>query len=170
VRWWCTGLALLLAMPACADASSAIPPATAACAAVEFPQVQFGSHLLGGTPPPEPYSSTPPTSGWHASGAPTVGVQPLGDPLSEPEQVSALEAGAVVVTYHDLPEPERQRLEQHVGERFASRVAVTSYDRLASGEVAFAVWGGLQRCQALDLGALDAFVDAFAASRVNAAH
>lgn len=61
-----------------------------------------------------PDSSTPPTSGWHASGAFEVAVHGLGDPLAEPRQVSVLEAGGAVVAYRDLPDRERAHLEEHV--------------------------------------------------------
>lgn len=72
-----------------------------------------GSHLLGDRQPPVPYSSTPPTSGWHASGLTPIAVHPL----SEPQQVSVLEAGAVVVTYHELPDGELSTLTEAVEER-----------------------------------------------------
>ena len=60
--------------------------------------MQFGSHLIGDAEPPVPYSSTPPTSGWHASGGFQIVVQPTDQPLRESVQVSIEEAGDVVVT------------------------------------------------------------------------
>ncbi|MEE8600224.1 DUF3105 domain-containing protein [Euzebya tangerina] len=134
------------------------PQATAACSAPEFPALQFGSHLLGDTPPPVPYSSTPPTSGWHASGAIPITI----DTLSEPQQVSVLEVGAVVITHNGLQDTERSRLEQQVRDNYADRVSVTPYDPLSEGEVTFAGWGVLQRCDGVDLDALDTFVDVYA--------
>ncbi|MGH8887630.1 MAG: DUF3105 domain-containing protein [Egibacteraceae bacterium] len=135
------------------------------CAPEALPRQQFGSHLIGDRPPPVPYSSTPPTSGWHASGGFAIAVNPPNQPLSEPRQVSVLEAGGVVVAYHELSAVDRDRLETHVRERFPGRVAVTSYDKLGPGEVAFAAWGVLQRCDGLDLDVLDAFVTAHGAQR-----
>jgi hypothetical protein len=129
-----------------------------ACDPVEQPPLQAGEHLIGDQEPPVPYNSTPPTSGWHASGAFTIDVRPPDDPLSEPKQVSVLEVGGVVVTYQDLPDEDRARLEEHVRDNHADRVAVTPYDQLEPGEVAFTAWGNLQRCSGLDLSALDAFV------------
>lgn len=129
------------------------------CDSIERPPTQGGSHLLGDRSPPVPYSSTPPTSGWHVSGAVPIGVHDAAEPLSEPLQVSVLEAGGVVVTYRALPDEERTRLEEHVGRQHDGRVAVTPYDRLGRGEVAFTAWGVVQRCSGVDLGALDAFVD-----------
>lgn len=138
------------------------PEPVVACAPVEEPPLQSGSHLIGDQDPPVPYSSIPPTSGWHASGAFTIGVQPPELPLSEPQQVSVLEAGGVVVTYGDLADEDRASLEAHVGDHHDGRVAVTAYPALAAGEVAFTAWATLQRCERLDLAALDAFVDAHA--------
>lgn len=140
-------------------AAAAPPPATRACAAVEFPPLQFGSHLLGDNEPPVPFSSTPPTSGWHTSGAVPQGV--VTDPLSEPAQVSVLEAGGVVVTYADLPEDDVQTLIRATEGRHAGIVVVTPYDGLADGEVAFTSWGAVQRCDGLDEAALDAYVAAY---------
>ncbi len=63
--------------------------------------------LIGDQGPPVPYSSSPPTSGWHASGAFSIAVHRPGDPLSEPMQVSVLGAGGVVVAYRDLLDEDR---------------------------------------------------------------
>lgn len=135
------------------------------CWPEQLPSQQFGLHLIGDRPPPVPYSSTPPTSGWHTSGGVGIEISPPGDPLSEPQQVSILEAGGVVVTYHRLSEADRGQLEAHVRDRFPGRVAVTSYDKLGYGQVALTAWGVLQRCEALDLAALDSFVATHAAAR-----
>jgi hypothetical protein len=166
-------LALLVGLGACsADGAavdtgttvdSAVPEATAQCDSPEFPPVQFGSHLIGDAEPPVPYSSTPPTSGWHASGGFRIAVQPPGQPLRESVQVSIEEAGAVVVTYRDVDDDDRQRLEDAVETRYPGRVAVTPYGELDAGAVVLAAYGVLQRCDGVDLGALDAFVEAYAA-------
>jgi hypothetical protein len=134
----------------------------AACSPVERPPVQAGEHLIGDREPPVPYSSRPPTSGWHASGAFSITVHAPDEPLPEPTQVSVLEAGGVVVTYRDVPDADRAALEDHVEVDHAGRVAVTPYDQLQPGQVAFAAWATLQRCDGLDLSALDAFVAAHA--------
>lgn len=135
-------------------------PGTAAvdCGPVEQPPQQSGSHLLGDEEPPVPYSSTPPTSGWHVSGAVAIGVHGPDEPLSEPRQVSVLESGGVVVTYNGLTDADRARLEEHVGDHYPGRVAVSPYEALEEGQVAFTGWGHLQRCTGLDVAALDAFV------------
>ena len=150
-----------LAVACSQPAQIAAPAATEHCDAPERPTLQGGDHLIGDREPPVPYSSTPPTSGWHASGAFDIAVQPQDDPLSEPEQVSVLEAGAVVVTYRELADADRIALETHA-RQYAGRIAVTPYEKLREGEVAFTGWGALQRCEALDLAALDQFVKTYA--------
>lgn len=158
-----TVLALVGLLPACAQANpSQAGSAAGACGPVEEIAIQGGSHLIGDQEPPVDYNSTPPTSGWHASGPAAPTVAGADDPLTEPEQVSVLEAGGAVVTYRGLGEEDAGALEAAVALRFSDRVAVTPYDQLGEGEVAFAAWGRLQLCQDLDLGALDAFVTAHA--------
>ena len=154
-----------VALACSTPAEISAPEATARCVELEMPELQGGSHLIGGQEPPVPYSSTPPTSGWHSSGEVEITVQPSGEPLSEPEQVSVLESGGVVVTYNGLEEPDRAALEQRAADRFEGRAAVTSYDKLDTGEVVFTAWGALQRCDGVDLEALDAFVAAYADDR-----
>ncbi len=154
----------------------ASPPATAAtagpgpspeavtvgeCGDIERPALQAGSHLIGGREPPVPYSSRPPTSGWHASGRFDVDVRDVDDPLTEPEQVSVLEADGVVVSYGPLFGGEVAALADHVAERYAGRVALTPYGQLDEGEVVFTSWGVLQRCDGVELAALDTFVQRF---------
>jgi Protein of unknown function (DUF3105) len=147
--------------PSSADATPA-PVAAPVCASIGRPRLQSGSHLLGDQKPPVPYSSHPPTSGWHASGHLDVDVRDGDDPLNEPAQVSVLEAGGVVVTYGAVPDAQVARLAGRVRERHAGRVAVTPYQRLDDGEVAFTAWGVIQRCEGVDLTALDHFVRRFA--------
>lgn len=152
--------ALLLLLPACGQAAPDAPAATARCGPVEFPQVQFGSHLIGDAAPPVPYSSTPPTSGWHQSGLPPVGI--FTDAVPETRQVSALEAGGVVVTHNGLAPQDVAALADHVRESgVEDQVVVTPYGAIDPGEVVLASWGALQRCEGLDLDALDTYVAAY---------
>lgn len=154
--------AVAVVLAGCGDEEPPTASADGACDEVTHPPQQGGQHLVGDAEPPVPYSSTPPTSGWHASGRTPVTVQPPDEPLSEPRQVSVLEAGGAVVAYHDVPADERAALERHVRAQYADRVAVTPYDELRPGEVAFTAWGVLQRCDGVDTDALDAFVEAHA--------
>lgn len=140
------------------DAAPSTTPTAAMCAKLERPPLQSGSHLIGDQDPPVPYSSQPPTSGWHSSGHFDVDVRAADDPLSEPDQVSVLEAGGVVVTYGPLPDDAVSELGDHVREAHDQTVAVTPYERLDAGEVVFSSWGVLERCDGVDLAALDRFV------------
>lgn len=135
--------------------------AAASCAEIERPPLQAGSHLIGDRAPPVPYSSQPPTSGWHSSGHVDIDLRGADDPLSEPDQVSVLEAGGVVVAHGQLPEDAVAALGDHVRTNYEQRVAVTPYEPLDAGAVAFTSWGVLQRCDGVDLDALDRFVAEF---------
>ena len=135
------------------------------CEPVETFPIQGGQHLIGDAEPPVPYSSTPPTSGWHSSGAFTIGVAGADAPLTEPQQVAVLEAGGVVVSYRDLPAADVTAIDERAEQQFAGRVSVTPYDKLESGQVALTGWGVLQLCDELDLEVLDDFVTSFADPR-----
>ncbi len=124
--------------------------------------MQAFGHLVGDAEPPVAYSSTPPTSGWHTSGVPSIEPRPPGRPLTEPEQVSVLEAGGVVVTYRALPRADRRALHRFAVRRYPGRLAVTAYDELAPGRVVMTGWGALQQCDGVDLDAVAAFADAHA--------
>jgi hypothetical protein len=134
--------------------------ASGQCEPVDILAVQGGEHLIGDQDPPVPYNSVPPTSGWHASGAFEIRV--FDDPLPEPLQVSVLEVGGAVATYRDLAAEDQRALEELAAGELAGRLAVTPYDKLEPGEVALTAWGTLQRCNALDLQAVRAFVDTYA--------
>lgn len=152
--------ALLLAVaPACSPKGPPPPPAaTAQCEAAEVQTIQSGLHLIGDREPPVPYSSVPPTSGWHSSGPPPRGV--ASEPLTEPQQVAVLEAGGVVAAHGALPAGARSQLEQ-LAAQHEGTLAVTAYDKLEDGQVVVTSWGVLQRCDGVDAGAIDTFVDAY---------
>lgn len=145
-----------------AAAEESEPTATAACAAPELPPVQAGLHLIGDRRPPVPYSSTPPTSGWHRSGVGGPGV--AAEPLSEPVQVGLLEQGLVVVTHGPLTDDEAQALHD-LAASFPDTLAVTPYSPLAAGEVVVSAWGVLQRCRGVDADALSVFARYYAEPR-----
>lgn len=138
------------------------PTATTACDSVQTFPIQGEGHLVGGQKPPVAYNSTPPTSGWHSSSDVPIVVAPPGQPLTEPEQVTVLELGGVVVSHGDLPEAGRASLEELVSGRYAGRAALTEYDKLGGGEVALTSWGVAQRCDAVDLPAVEVFISHYA--------
>ncbi len=157
----CALLLVVLGLVACGelptDEVAAAPED--GCGPVERPPQQAGSHLIGDAEPPVPYSSTPPTSGWHHSGALEVRIHAPDDPLTEPEQVSVLEMEGVVITYNDIPDADRERIEELVRSEYDGQVSVTPYDGIPSGELAMTAWGVLQRCGSLDLAAVESFID-----------
>lgn len=160
-------LALLVAvLPGCGDDAPADadsrPEATAACGPVETIPIQGEGHLVGDQEPPVPYNSTPPTSGWHTSGDVPIEVFSDDDPLTEPEQVTVLELGGVLASYGDLSANERDALARLATAEYPGRLAVTRYDALGPGTVALTAWGRVQHCDALDLDAVAAFVEAYA--------
>lgn len=136
----------------------AAPAATDACAQGELPQLQAGSHLLGDTEPPVPYSSTPASSGWHDSGVPDTGVRT--EPLDDPALVAVLEVGGVAAVY----DPERldpasvEALEATARDAFPERLTVAPYDGDPGAPLVLAAWGVLQRCDDLDPDATAEFV------------
>lgn len=142
------------------DRGDAAPAATTECEPVEFPPLQFGSHLLEEGQPPVPYSSVPPTSGWHASGAPPLGI--FAAPLTDPSIVSALEVGLVVLAHDGLAGEQLDTLIATVQSDYADRVTVTPYPDLPSPGVTMLSWGALQRCRAVDIAAVRAYVEAYA--------
>ena len=136
--------------------------ATTVCGPVETIPIQGEGHLVGDQDPPVPYNSTPPTSGWHTSGDVAFAVYGPDAALREPEQVTVLELGGVVVTYNGLAEADVAALRDLVSGEHAGKAALTPYDRLEEGQVALTGWGKLQVCDGVDPGAISAFVQAHA--------
>ncbi|MBW3657811.1 MAG: DUF3105 domain-containing protein [Actinobacteria bacterium] len=152
-----------------APTPGATAAAAGACDPPVEPTLQDGSHLIGDAEPPVPYSSTPATSGWHASGAPRTGVIAPDDPLSDPELVLTLEVGHVVAAYDParVEDATVDELEQLASGTDADRLTVTPYEG-AEAPLSLVAWGVLQSCQELDTAALDAFVAAHTDPRADA--
>lgn len=142
---------------------TAVAGATDACRPAVEPPLQDGSHLIGDAEPPVPYSSTPATSGWHASGNPRTGVIPADDPLTDPELVLTLEVGQVVAAYDPerLDEDAVGELERLATDTYPDRLTVTPYEG-ADAPLTLVAWGVLRPCDELDPAAVDAFVAAHA--------
>jgi hypothetical protein len=107
-------LALVVPLTACRDSEEA------ACGPVtrEALDPNSGLHVLPNSPRVE-YSTDPPTSGAHYGLPPPRGT--VDEPLPRPMQVTALEAGRVLIQYRDLSDAE-----------------VTGLAELATGEVVLA--------------------------------
>jgi hypothetical protein len=161
-RRWLAVLAFVGALTACdtapGDDSEAADTATASCTAEEQPPLQTGSHLIGDAEPPVPYSSTPPTSGWHASGRPRTGVTT--EPLTDPQVVSVLEGGAIVAAYDParVDGDQLDRLTALATGPHDGRLTVTPYVAEMPSPVTLVAWGVLQRCDDVDTAAVTAFV------------
>jgi hypothetical protein len=142
-----------------ADAVASPTAAAVGCSAPVHPPLQGGAHVLGDTDPPVPYSSTPATSGWHATGAPRTGVIPADDPLADPQIVLTIEVGHVVAAYDParLDGTDVAELEDLATGTHADRLTVTPYEG-ADAPLTLVAWGILQSCEDLDREALDAFV------------
>lgn len=150
---------LVVLAAGCTTGEPADPLANGECEPVERPQLQEGSHLLGDQEPPVPYSSSPPTSGWHSSGRP-LDPGTYVEEVSGPRQVRVLEQGRVVVA-HDpsLPADQLERV-QRLPEQ-VDDVVVTPYAE-APAPVTLTAWGVLQRCQDVTAEDVAAFRDAHA--------
>lgn len=137
--------------------ASATTPA-AGCQAEEHPPLQAGSHLIGDADPPVPYSSVPPTSGWHASGALRTGVHD--EALSDPEIVALLEVGQVVAVYDPatLADDEVAALEELATTAHDGRLHVTPGNTALPAPLTLTAWGVLQRCDAVSAEAIANFV------------
>lgn len=148
--------------PADDVAAGGTPGATDLCGPVETIPIQGEGHLVGDQDPPVPYNSTPPTSGWHTSGDVESAVYGADEALREPEQVTVLELGSVVVSYNGLAEADVATLADLVSGSYAGQAALTPYAQLDDGEVALTAWGKVQICDGVDTGAVTAFIDAYA--------
>lgn len=144
------------------NAADGTPGATDQCGPVETIPIQGEGHLVGDQDPPVPYNSTPPTSGWHTSGDVAFAVYGADEPLREPEQVTVLELGGVVVSYNGLAEADVATLADLVAGQYAGQAALTPYEGLGEGEVALTAWGKVQICDGVDTAAIDTFIDAYA--------
>jgi hypothetical protein len=153
-----TVAALLAGAVGCSSTPSD-PLVGADCDPVQRPQLQEGSHLIGDREPPVPYSSSPPTSGWH-SGGPPLDPGTYLEEVSGPEQVRVIEQGGVVVA-HDpaLPADQLERLQRMPSE--VEGIVVTPYAD-APAPVTLTAWGVLQHCRDVAPEEVAAFRDAHA--------
>lgn len=155
-------LAALSLLVGCGEAAD--EAATAQCGEVEHVVDAGHHHLSGDGEAPVPYTTTPPTSGWHHRGRDRISeaLRVHEEPLAEELQVSVLAVDGVVVSHSGLDDDERSELERHV-ERFSQPVVATPYAELDDGQVALTAWAALQVCEGVDLGSVDAFVEEHAA-------
>lgn len=123
------------------------------CGPVDRPSMMVATHLVGDAEPPSPYTSVPPTSGWHTAEEPRTGV--TDQALRDPEIVSALEAGIVVLAVQ--PDMLDSTVVSELAEQFSDRLLVVPYTEMPTS-VALLTWGALQRCPEVDRGTVTTFV------------
>lgn len=110
-----------------------------------------GIHPMRGATEPD-YTTEPPTSGPYVPGMPPSGVRD--QPLPRPQQVAHLHHGMVMVQHRDLDADERAAIEDLADDH----VVVAPHPDLPDRVVATA-WRTSLTCRAVDVAALERFVD-----------
>lgn len=155
-------LALGILLAGCAsDGGAATAAATDTCQAAEQQPVQGGSHLIGDADPPVPWSTDPPTSGWHGTGA-GFPAGAYAEAVPESEQVAVLERGGVVVAFDPGLDPETAGSLLELAAQVDGDVVVTPHVRALPTPVALTAWGVLQRCDVVAASDVAAFVEVHA--------
>jgi hypothetical protein len=106
------------------------------------------------------FTTNPPTSGPHVSGALPTGV--VDEPIPGAVQVAVLEGGNVLVQYRDLSDADRTEVEAFAGDQ----VVVAPNPDLPAPVVATA-WTYKLTCDALDVDAVETFIADHAGAAVN---
>lgn len=165
MRRGAVAVSLVAVLAACGggDLDQEALPATATCGPATFPTLQEGGHLLQAEPP-VPWSSTPGTSGWHASGAPKMGIFASGAELTEAQVVLALELGNIVATYDPerLASDEVAELESIATSEHAGRLTVTPFTEVAQdAPLVLNGWGVRQPCDEVEPDAVAHFIETY---------
>ena len=129
-----------------------------ACGEVENVFEPSSVHVLAGTD--VSYELSPPTSGPHMVPAPDPGVYSA--PISEPLQVGAVEAGAVIVQYRESVAASDVEMLEALAEDRPIIVAPAARALDDDSIVAFTAWGVRRLCSGVDLDAAREFIDTHA--------
>lgn len=130
------------------------PRAAATCTPVVVEQIDPNeAHLIAGAPEPT-YLTWPPTSGPHLAGLLRTGV--IDEPLSGLDQVSTLEAGAVIIQYR----PGLGSSDVEALRRLASADVAVAPGRDLPAEVVATAWLRKLTCDGVDQEALRLFISA----------
>ena len=130
----------------------------ATCSPVQTFPVQSRDHINPGDPHP-PYSSNPPTSGWHWPNPQNWGIYTTQQ--FQEQLVHNLEHGGIVIQYNGLTPAEVQQLTDLVN-RDSYHMILAPYPGLPAGvKVAVTAWTHLQTCTGVDVNTLQAFRDTF---------
>ncbi len=141
-----------------ATTSTVAQATTGTCGTVQSFAVQGRDHIARGESHP-PYSSNPPTSGWHWD-------TPLDWRVYTVQQVQEqlvhnLEHGGIVIQYKNLSGDELQRVTDLV-RRDNYHTILAPYPGLpGDNKIALTAWTKLQYCSGVDENAIRAFTNAF---------
>jgi hypothetical protein len=139
-------------------AEAALTSGSATCSDIQSFPTQSRDHIQPGEAHP-PYSSNPPTSGWHWANPQDWGIYTV--PQVQEQLVHNLEHGGIVVQYNDLPAADAQQLTSLV-QSDSYHMILAPYPGLPSGvRVALTAWNHLQTCTGVDANAIKGFTNAF---------
>jgi len=125
----------------------------------ERPLLQPPTHIQPGESHP-PYSSVPPTSGWHYATTAPWGISQT--PIAEEIQVHNLEHGGVIIQYNTRDRDLVQRLEELARKQadYPCYLIVAPYPNMGSA-IALTAWGVVLYLQQYDETAIQEFIDAY---------
>ena len=115
--------------------------------------------LVADGAPHDPYSTTPPNSGFYAAALAPWGVSD--DPIPDERVVASMRQGAVAVS-HNLQDPAQAARLREVVEAlpgYPACVVMRPYDALAPGAVVLTAWGWTFEAAGADDADIDAFFD-----------
>ncbi|MBI5029870.1 MAG: DUF3105 domain-containing protein [Chloroflexi bacterium] len=128
------------------------------CAAVQDFPSQGATHIAPGEAHP-PYSSNPPTSGWHWANPQEWGIYTT--PQVQEQLVHNLEHGGIIIQYNNLPAADVERLTTLV-QHDRIHMILAPYPDLPSGSnVAITAWTHLLLCNGVSEDAIKRFTTAF---------
>lgn len=140
---------------------TAPPPPVAAsagsvtCSAVQTFPTLSRDHIQPNQPHP-PYSSNPPTSGWHWANPQDWGIYTT--PQVQEQLVHNLEHGGIVIQYNSLSVGEVQQLTDLVN-RDNYHMILAPYPGLPDAKVALTAWDHLLKCTGVDETAIRGFIN-----------
>jgi hypothetical protein len=144
--------------PAASSPVAQVAKDTALCQPIQSFPTQSRDHIAPGQPHP-PYSSNPPTSGWHWANPQDWGAYQT--PQVQEQLVHNLEHGGIVIQYNDLSGDETQQLID-LFKQDSYHLILAPYPGLPSNvRVALTAWDHLQTCTGVDPSAIRAFINAF---------
>ncbi len=127
------------------------------CSSVQTFATQSRDHIQPNETHP-PYSSNPPTSGWHWANPQDWGIYTT--PQVQEQLVHNLEHGGIVIQYNNLSARQVQQLTDLVN-RDNYHTILAPYPGLQDAKVALTAWDHLQKCTGVDPNAIQAFVGSY---------